>query len=234
MTREGTEAERIIQEYARRTKELPADRYSWSLPYNRYAFHRLWDSAIDLLNRHGGFPLNGRRALDVGCGKGNWLVEFVQWGARPEDVSGIDLIEDRVEAARRSLPVSDIRCGDATRLPWMNETFDLATQFTVFSSVLDDSSRASMAREMIRTLKPGGAVLWYDMAANNPSNPNVRGVGEQEIRALFPGCPMDIRRITLAPPVGRVAAGLSPALAALIESAAFLRTHRLAFIRKPQ
>jgi hypothetical protein len=54
---------------------------------------------------------------------------------------------------------------------------------------------------MLRVLRPGGRILWYDFFRNNPTNPNVRGVGAAEIRALFPGRRIELRRVTLAPPL---------------------------------
>jgi hypothetical protein len=46
---------------------------------------------------------------------------------------------------------------------------------------------------MLRILKPGGAILWFDFRVNNPANPHMCGVAAREIRSLFAGC-----EITLA------------------------------------
>ena len=49
-------------------------------------------------------PLAGKAILQVGCGSGCWLRDFVKLGALPEDVYGIDLLPDRVVEAPRSVP----------------------------------------------------------------------------------------------------------------------------------
>ncbi len=41
-------------------------------------------------------------------------------------------------------------------MPLANASFDLVTQFTAFSSILDDDVRRRMASEMPRVPKPGG------------------------------------------------------------------------------
>jgi hypothetical protein len=41
---------------------------------------------------------------------------------------------------------------------------------------------------MLRILKPGGAILWFDFRVNNPANPHMCGVAAREIRSLFAGC----------------------------------------------
>lgn len=59
---------------------------------------------------------------------------------------------------------------------------------------------------MLRALKPDGIILWYDYHMNNPKNPDVKGVKKKEIYELFPHCQIDLKRITLAPPVTRLIA----------------------------
>ncbi|MCI0408704.1 MAG: SAM-dependent methyltransferase, partial [Acidobacteria bacterium] len=61
----------------------------------------------------------------------------------------------------------------------------------------------------------------------------VRGVKQAEVRHLFPGCRISIRRVTLAPPLARVVAPVSPALYHLLSRLKFLCTHFVAWIEKP-
>ncbi len=91
-----------------------------------------------------------------------------------------------------------------------------------------------MAREITRVLTPGGALLWYDFAVNNPRNPNVRKVGREELRALFPELRGRIRSATLAPPLTRMVAPRSWVAATLLEALPPLHTHLLAvLVKKP-
>ncbi len=226
------EVERIRKEYERRAKELQADLYSWVHAAERYRYARLWSSCIEALDSAGSFPFNGRTVLDIGCGPGTWLAEFCQWGADPAAVAGVDLLEDRIRDAKRLIPSADIRLGDASRLPWPDGAFDVVTQFTVLSSILDAEMRRRVAGEMVRLLKPGGVALSYDLAIDSYRNPNVKGVSAAELRALFPNCKLTIRRTTLAPPISRFVAKRSWTLALALEALPFLRSHYLAVIQK--
>ena len=89
-----------------------------------------------------------------------------------------------------------------------------------------------IAIEMLRVLKPGGFVIWYDFFVDNPRNPDVRGVRKSEIHRLFPGCQIDLRQITLAPPIGRLVARYSPLVYMLLSRTKILCTHYLGLIKK--
>jgi len=226
------EIARIRAEYARRSREIPADFYAWSRPANLFTQCQLSRDLIRSLHALGFFPLTGRSVADIGCGGGTWLLEFAQWDADASALAGIDLDEARIGKARRRLPGADLRVGSADHLPWADESFDLVTQFTLFSSILDPSLKVAIARQMLRILKPEGIIVWYDLHRNNPRNPNVRAIGFAELRKLFPGCAIDTRRVTLAPPIARAIAPVCWPAAAALEAAAFLRTHHLHVIRK--
>ncbi len=228
-----SEAARIQREYERRAETIPAGFYDLNRPANYFAHCQLARRAVSLLERHGFLPLEGRKIADIGCGAGNWLLEFVQWGARPEDLFGIDLSASRAEQARLRLPGAVIEAGDASVLPLADSSIDLAVQFTAFSSVLDDAMKRAMAAEMLRVLRRNGAVLWYDLRVRNPANPAVRPIGLDELKRLFPGCRLDVERVTLAPPLARAVAPYSWSLASALERIPALRTHYLALIRKP-
>ena len=103
---------------------------------------------------------------------------------------------------------------------------------TVFTSILDDTMRAAVAREVVRMLRPGGALLWYDFAWNNPQNKNVRGISRRALHALFPTLHGDVRALTLAPPIARLVAPRSWALATALEAIPLLRTHLIALLLK--
>jgi SAM-dependent methyltransferase len=228
----GSDTVRITAEYERRERELPPDFYGWSTPSNLLMHEHTLRGCISLLRRASLFPLGGRRIADVGCGAGTWLLEFVQWGADPTALCGIDLSAERIERARRRLPHADLRLGGASQLPWPDESFDLVSQFTVFTSILDPALKRAVAAEMLRVLKPGGGILWFDFRVNNPANAHVRGVSAREIRLLFEGCEVQLVPVLLAPPLSRLIAGWSWPLAELLHCLPFLRTHYAGLIRK--
>jgi len=75
--------------------------------------------------------------------------------------------------------------GNAVKLPWPNQTFDIVYQGLVFSSILVTEMRRRVASEMLRVVKKSGVILWYDFFFNDPHNPHVRGIRAQEMRSLF-------------------------------------------------
>lgn len=187
-----------------------------------------------LLRRHARAPLAQLRLLEVGCGAGGNLLELIGLGFEPANLLANELLPERAAAARARLPAAvQVLEGDALALPLPEAGLDLVLQSTVFSSLLDPGFRARLAARLWAWLRPGGAVLWYDFAVNNPRNPDVTGLPLAELRRLFPAASIDARRVTLAPPLARRAAALHPALPALLNTVPLLRTHRLAWIAKP-
>jgi ubiquinone/menaquinone biosynthesis C-methylase UbiE len=189
---------------------------------------------LKLLGGLGLFPLRAKAWLEVGCGRGFWLRELVKWGAAPESIVGVDLLaESLVEASHRSAQQVRLVRGDVRALPFPTGSFDVVLQATLFTSILAPEARKAAASEMLRVVRPGGVVLWYDFLVDNPRNPRVRGVSRSELRALFAPYQVKGHRVTLAPPLSRWLAARSDLLCTLAAAIPPLRTHYLAAIRKP-
>ena len=224
------EEDRVRAAYSRRSG---ADRYSWFSPGHVFMLQGRERRVLDILRRCGVRDLGHMRIFEVGCGHGQWLADFIKWGAVPSNLAGIDLLADRLAAARTRLPSSvTLYLGSATELPIETESFDIVVQSTVFSSILDENVRRQAAGELLRVLNPNGFLVWYDLFVSNPRNPDVRGVSLRELRRLFASCSVDVRRATLAPPVTRTCARISWLLCELLELLPLLRTHYLGVIRK--
>jgi len=224
------EEARIRAAYARREG---GTRYSLFQPGTLFIVQGYERRMLALLCRYGFADLQSKTILEVGCGTGHWLREFVRWGARPENITGIDLLADRVSRARRLCPPAvRIECGTAAQLSFPNESFDLVLQSMVFTSILNAGMKQQVASEMLRVVRNDGLILWYDYHVNNPWNPDVQGVKKREISCLFPDCRIDLRRITLAPPLARWIAPRFWLLASLLEKIPLLCTHYLGAIRK--
>ena len=223
---------RILEEYQRRQTEFPPDFYSLAQPAVLFAYLQRVREVIRALTENGFYPPNDFRILEVGCGVGGWLADFISWGAGPRRLAGVDINPERLEVARSRLPAVSLSQADASELPWKSASFDLVLQSTMFSSILDNTMRKQAALEILRVLKPAGALLWYDLRFNNPRNRNVCAVGAEEIRALFPDCNIRLRKVTLAPPISRFVVPLSWTAAFLLEKVPVLRTHYLAVIRR--
>ena len=229
------ELERIITEYQRRgaTSTL-SHRYrleNADIRLNQECVHR---ALLRTFTRHGWSSLSGKRILDVGCGSGGWLQSMVtSYGAEPERCVGIDLLPERIEAARAALPLMEWHVGSAHALPMASASFDLILCFTVFSSILDDALCTAVAQEMWRVLAPSGCLLWYDFTYDNPVNRAVRGLPRSQVHTLFPeGTISDVQRITLAPPLARLIAPRAYWLAGTLERCKILNTHLLITIQK--
>ena len=113
--------------------------------------HRL----LNLLRATGSVPFDSQHILEIGCGTGHWLREFIKWGAPPENITGIDLLADRIAMARRLCPGGvRLECGSAAQLPFSESTYDLVLQATVFTSILDHNMRKAVAARMVRVVRP--------------------------------------------------------------------------------
>lgn len=172
------------------------------------------------------------RILDVGCGRGATLRLFLEYGAKPSNLFGVDLLSDRVDQARELNPNINFQQANATAMSFGDRIFDLVVQFTTFTSIPELQARIQVANETLRVLVPGGKLLWYDMAYNNPNNADVTGISPSEVRTLFPGCRVFGKRITLAPPLGRVIARFSYPLYHLLAQIPLLCTHYACIIEK--
>lgn len=224
------EGNRIRAAYARRTAD---DRYSWFNDAHLLAVQERERHTLALLRRHGFGSLETARILEFGCGTGFWLREMIKWGARPEHVTGIELLADRVAEARRLCPAGvTIACGNAANVAVERKSYDIVLQSMVLTSVLDSNVRQAVANSMMAAVASGGLILWYDYHVNNPRNPDVRGVRRAEIRALFPGCRIELRRVTLAAPLARRVLPWSPILHEALHAVPFLRTHYLGVIKR--
>ena len=230
---ESTRAEeaRIRKVYAQRHRNDA--RYSWLSSGYLFIMQERERQLLALLQRHSFVHLDSYKILEIGCGTGYWLREFIKWGARPAHIAGVDLLADRVTEAQKLCPEAvQLQCGSAAALTFPGETFHLVLQSTVFTSVLDAGLKQQMAAEMLRVVKREGLILWYDYHVNNPWNADVRGVKRQEIAQLFPNCLITLQRITLAPPLVRLLAPYSWLTCYLLGKIPWLCTHYLGVIQK--
>jgi 2-polyprenyl-6-hydroxyphenyl methylase/3-demethylubiquinone-9 3-methyltransferase len=126
-------------------------------------------------------PLDGRTALDVGCGAGLLTEPLVRLGAR---VSGIDASPELIAVAREHAAAMglaiDYHAGDVQEL---EGSFDLITCLEVIEHVADP---AAFLQALARRLAPGGLLIL--------STPNATGWSK-------------LLTITLAEGLGRIPKG---------------------------
>lgn len=229
------EAARVRAVYAQRDLGGKPRLYTWDRLDAAYAAHRVKLAWIGALKTAGFRDLSRIQVLDVGCGTGGWLRQLLEWGARPENLHGVDLLPDRIARAREMSPATlKLMVGDAGALNYPPETFDLCAASTVFSSVLDPQARSALAREMLRVTRKGGWLAVFDFAISHPGNPDTSGIRKKEIQRLFAEASLrKIFRLLLPPPLLRrlPAWGLDWAHG-WERLLAFLCTHRLYLLQK--
>ncbi len=231
----ANEPDAVVARYAHRADAAAGrpDRYSFLQPDVWQAVQERQRVMLRLFRRLGWTTLADRRVFEVGCGEGGNLLELLRIGFAPQHLAGVELLPERLARARQALPVAlSLHAGDASTLTLPAQAFDIVLQSTVFSSLLDDAFQQRLAAQMWRWVAPGGGVLWYDFAVDNPRNPDVRGVPLARVRALFPQAQAQAWRVTLAPPLARAACRLHPALYGVFNRVPLLRTHRLVWLGK--
>jgi ubiquinone/menaquinone biosynthesis C-methylase UbiE len=218
------ELDRIRGEYQSRDTASTTP-YRWDNP-GYVTFMQSVERALLRALDEAGVALAGARVLDVGTGSGYFLQRFNDFGAG--QCTGIDLMEDRVAAARERHPTLDLRVGSATELPFADGSFDLVTQFTCLSSILDGKARAAAAAEMRRVVADDGWVLSFDMRRSGrpaPGGTPTIGLDERALRELF-GEPRVLRSVGPSFSVAQLA-GRHYLLAQLIGFLPQLRAHLL-------
>lgn len=203
----------------------------FSKPY-LFSMQQLKKDLISVLLKNGVSNLSGKEILEIGCGSGGVLLDYVTLGADSKALFGIDILHNRLIEARDKVPTAGLACSDAQYLPFPNLTFDITIQYTAFSSILDSSVKQNMALEISRVLRPGGLLIWYDFWLN-PTNPQTKGIKLAEIRDLFPGFQISWKKVTLAPPIARKLIPISWIMGQILESTTLLNSHYLVLLRKP-
>ena len=124
-------------------------------PGGHTAYGGMIDYRLNKLAAHG---LIRGDWLDCGCAEGYYAVALVERGA--DSVVGIDVIEERVEAAKAlpHPPSVSFRLAGAERLPFDDASFDAVLVNEVLEHVTDEN--ASLL-EILRVLRPGGHMALF-------------------------------------------------------------------------
>ena len=129
-----------------------------------------------------GRPLG--RALDLGCGRGQYTPELARRGW---EATGVDVVPAAIEAARSQAPDGvSYAVGDATDLDAAAlGTFDLVFDVGCFQG-FGGRRRQAVGRSVTRLANPGATVL---MLAFGPTRLRsfVGGVAQHEVEEAFAG-----------------------------------------------
>ncbi len=102
-------------------------------------------------------PLEGKRAIDCGCGAGEYVRSLRALGA---DAWGIEYSAEKIGEAQRlgGLPEGRVAVGDIEAIEFADDRFDVALVNEVLEHVPRDDRGI---REVHRILKPGGVALIF-------------------------------------------------------------------------
>ena len=107
---------------------------------------------------------NPPRVLEIGVGHGHELAKFSLLGIPQENLVGIDLVSGRLDWAKSIYPNINFYQGNATNLVFTDNSFDIVCQFTCAMHMPSKESQILLCQEMLRVLKPGGIIIWWDLA----------------------------------------------------------------------
>ncbi|HEV8145039.1 MAG TPA: class I SAM-dependent methyltransferase [Bryobacteraceae bacterium] len=124
------------------------------------------------------------KILDVGCGAGFSLLRLLTYGLEPERLYGIDISEDRIARGRKRFPALNLTHGDATKMDYPPNSFDLAMESTMFIQLTDESISQEIANEMVRVVKPGGYLMLTDWRYSF-NRPGYQALSRKRLARLF-------------------------------------------------
>lgn len=147
-----------------------------ALDYDR--MNRLMTLGLDLRWRKKAVRGLQGNVLDVACGTGDMVVSLAERGCM---VTGVDISEEMLAIAKRKLKSGKWIVADAEHLPFEDEAFDAVTcAFGVRNFVHLEQGLS----EMLRVLKPGGAMVILELAT--PDSPLVKPFYNLYTRHIIP------------------------------------------------
>ncbi len=186
--------------------------------FQTFAFDRSNIRALQRLS----IDRENARVLDVGCGTGASLLQFIRLGFRPENMTGVDNGEERIAQARERFPTIDFRCESAERMSFPEETFDLVFESTLFMMLTSEEVAHRIAGEMIRVTRPGGYLMLVDWRYARPGSDEHRAMTPKRIASLFDvGSRTTVvarERGALVPPLGRFLSRHAPSLYFVVQA----------------
>jgi ubiquinone/menaquinone biosynthesis C-methylase UbiE len=113
-------------------------------------------------------PRKGMVVLDAGCGTGSQLNLYRLYGC---SVFGVEMSAGMIAAARQKFESSLNLCrGNAGRMPYRNQTFDLILLSMMLHEIPLDT-RSVVLAETERVLKDSGRILIIDYRVGRPNQP---------------------------------------------------------------
>lgn len=110
--------------------------------FGGYKYDGRWLPVAQEMAKHYGVK-PGDRILDVGCGKGFLLYEFTQ-AVPGVEVAGIDISQYAIDNAKEEIK-SFLRVGNATSLPFEDDSFDFVVSITTLHNLYNYELRSALS-----------------------------------------------------------------------------------------
>lgn len=176
-----------IRKYWQKTPELFSEKYQTDFlkmlyPVNLFLFVRR-KKALEFAG-----SVKDKKILDVGCGSGVFMIEFIKKGAI---VVGVDYSQKMLDIAEEELRhykigknKYELILAEATKLPFKDKSFDvvLATGLTDY---MTDKDNKKFLKEAARLLKKDGSLIVSFPAEKSPFAFVRSGIGLKIRQAFF-------------------------------------------------
>jgi SAM-dependent methyltransferase len=159
------DSESVRQYYCERDRDLAYERqWGYTNPVSG-GYWRMRDELVaEAIINHFDPLKRPMTVLEIGVGYGHELAKFSLLGIPNTQLIGLDLVPERLRRAGELYPSLQFARGDARDLPFPDACFDVVCQFTCVMHAGSKESQRRICQEMARVLKPGGVILWWDVA----------------------------------------------------------------------
>ena len=146
--------------------ENVSGRYDLMNDFMSLGIHRAWkESMLDWLA-----PRSGQNLIDVAGGTGDIALNFIKRAKTGANATILDLTESMmIEGKKKIIDLpkeSQINwvCGDAMRMPFNNNIFDV---YTISFGIRNVTNISKTLSEAYRVLKPGGRLMILEFSSVN-------------------------------------------------------------------
>ena len=146
--------------------ENVSGRYDLMNDFMSLGIHRIWkELMLDWLA-----PRRGQNLIDVAGGTGDIAFNFIKRAKTGVNATILDLTESMmIQGKKKTIDLpkeSQINwvCGDAMRLPFNNNTFDV---YTISFGIRNVTNISKTLSEAYRVLKPGGRLMILEFSSVN-------------------------------------------------------------------
>jgi ubiquinone/menaquinone biosynthesis C-methylase UbiE len=164
------------------------------------------------------------KVLDVGCGAGASLFNFIRMGYSPSNLTGLDIRGQELHRAAETFPNVNFICGDAANMEFPSESFDIVIESKILTGrtgVSEDLGRR-IASEMLRVAKQHAFIILVDWRYKAPWDRDHLALSQRRIATLFqvPSATKihQIFRGALVPPIGRLVSKRTPFLYFILQA----------------